>query len=73
MRVSQIVLTTVIAGVLAGGAILAVACSHTSGASGSSGDLGQLESDTGVTWIAVSNTTFGTVSYLYSTSTPLSF
>ena len=33
-------------------------------------DLGQLESDTGVRWIAISNNTFGTTSYLYPTSTP---
>jgi len=50
------------------GSVLGIACSR--GTSGSGGDLTQLEQDTGVRWIAVSNNTFGTTSYLYPTSTP---
>jgi hypothetical protein len=72
MRARRLLLAVLVAGSLSTGAIaLGVACSHSSDAgSAAPGGLSQLEQDTGVKWIAVSNNSFGTTSYLYPTSTP---
>lgn len=68
MNTRTIIVVAAIGSATTIGSVLGIACSR--GTSGSGGDLTQLEQDTGVRWIAVSNNTFGTTSYLYPTSTP---
>ena len=70
MRSHRVITAAVIGAAFTIGAIaVGIACSRSSGSS-SAGGLAQLEQDTGVQWVAVTDPRFGATSYVFPRSTP---